>query len=305
MNLHILGIITTMILISCGSKVNNETVLETNIDTSELTNEPTYFNLKPPTTIPEIFNPAIISKPTASKFGSVFNKEGTAFYYGINIEGRSAIWYTEIINNQWSDPQELLPGEKFGYNDPFLSPDERRLFFISKRSPDGLTEKNDHDIWYVEKNDAGWSGPINAGPSINTDSYEYYISFTKDGTMYFSSNGDICFSKLIDGQFQKAVVLGGAINTSNKESDVFIDPNESYMIFSSVRPGNIGWKGDLFISFRNADKGWTKAVNMGEDINSEGHEMCPFVSYDGKYLFYSSRGKTYWVDARVIEQFKD
>jgi hypothetical protein len=29
-----------------------------------------------------------------------------------------------------------------------------------------------------------------------------------------------------------------------------------------------------------------RAVNMGEGINSAGHEMCPSVSPDGKYIFF-------------------
>ena len=47
--------------------------------------------------------------------------------------------------------------------------------------------------------------------------------------------------------------------------------------------------GDLFISFRNEDGSWTEAVNMGEPINTPTLDMCPALSHDGKYLFWTSR----------------
>jgi len=32
----------------------------------------------------------------------------------------------------------------------------------------------------------------------------------------------------------------------------------------------------------------TEAKNMGEKINDEYHQLCPFVSKDGNYLFFTS-----------------
>ncbi|MEO0338730.1 MAG: hypothetical protein AAF242_05905, partial [Bacteroidota bacterium] len=155
--------------------------------------------------------------------------------------------------------------------------------------------------------------PINAGPKINTEGNEYYISFTQDGTMYFASDGhavedkganhDIYYSKYIDGDFQKPVVLGAAINTEAYEADVFIAPDESYIIFCSTRAGGYG-RGDLYISFKNNDGDWTPAVNMGAAINTSNYEYCPFVSKDGKYLFYTSKQDIYWISTKILEDLK-
>jgi hypothetical protein len=40
---------------------------------------------------------------------------------------------------------------------------------------------------------------------------------------------------------------------------------------------------------------------MGNEINTTGYEFCPFVTDDGKYLFFSRDGDIYWVDAKVID----
>lgn len=67
----------------------------------------------------------------------------------------------------------------------------------------------------------------------------------------------------------------------------YIPPDESYMIFSSTRPG-YGIT-DLFISFHKADGSWTEPENMGPGINTRAKETFPFVSFDGKYLFFMSQ----------------
>ncbi len=273
-----------------------------------------YLEQKPPSLSPEIFAPGIISKSNESEFGSVFNKDATSFYYGVDIKGRTQIRHTEYIEGKWTQPRTLLSNEKYGFNDPFLSPDEKRLYFISEMSLDGLTAKEDHDIWFVEKRSKGWSEPINAGSNINTGSSEYYISFTESGKMYFSSNKSILeetrknfniyTSEYIDGEFQEAKKLGDAVNTLRYEADVFVDPNETYIIFCAKRKDSLG-RGDLYISFKDTDGNWTSSINMGNKINTENHELCPFVSNDGKYLFYTSNQDIYWVSAKVIDDLKN
>jgi hypothetical protein len=131
--------------------------------------------------------------------------------------------------------------------------------------------------------------------------------------MYFSSNGgtnqatdknyDIRFSKFFNGTFQPSGKLPGAINTEHYEADVFVSPDEKYVIFCAERPDGLG-KGDLYISFKSETGEWQKAKNMGNVINSGDYEFCPFVTSDGKYLFFSRSGDIFWVKAEVIENLK-
>ena len=65
---------------------------------------------------------------------------------------------------------------------------------------------------------------------------------------------------------------------------------------------------DLYISFKNANDNWTKPRNFGAGINSEYDEWRAILSFEGKYLFFSSRrtgnGDIYWVDAKIIEELR-
>lgn len=269
-----------------------------------------YLKQKPPGLQPEIFAPNIISKPSEYEFGSVFSKDGKEFFFGVDINGKSEIRYTRLEKGSWTTPETIISDSKFGFNDPFLSPDEYRLYYISDKALKEKGNGKDYDIWYSEKRPYGWSKPKNAGSAINSDANEYYISFTDSGTMYFSSNHnsendnfDIYASKKINGEFQEPKKLSDAVNTKSYEADVFVAPDESYIIFCATRKEGLG-RGDLYISFKNEDGSWATSKNMGASINTKGHELCPFVTKDGKYFFYTSNQDIYWVDASIINQYR-
>lgn len=274
-----------------------------------------YLGQKPPKIQPELFAPDIISKKNKSLFGSVFNKGGTEFYYGVDVNGKSEIWFTKLENKEWTKPETLLSLNHYNANDPFLSNDENQLYFISNKANLSDTISDSYNIWYIERDGKDWNLEIfKVDTTVNSDRNEYYMSFTLDGSMYFSSNVDappdsqhnfnIYKSKYKNGAFLKSIPMDESINTKDYEADVFIAPDESYIIFCSIRKEGYG-QGDLYISFKNDDGNWTKAKNMGEIINTEGHELCPFITKDGKYFFYTSNKKIYWVDSKIINSLKD
>lgn len=273
-----------------------------------------YLNQKLPGLVSTLFAPNLISSKSHYEYGSTLSKDGTEFYYAVIIDGKPQIRWSRFAGNAWTAPQIVIASNAYEYNDPFLSADEKRLYFISDQAKDRKGEKKDFDIWYLERRKDGWSeAPINAGPAINTKKNEYYMSFTEAGTMYFSSNGntdqttdhnyDIRLSRFSAGVFEPSEKLIDAINTEHYEADVFVSPDEQYLIFCSERPGGLG-KGDLYISFKDNNGKWQKAKNMGNLVNTEGYEFCPFVTGDGKNLFFSRDGDIFWISAAVVESLK-
>jgi WD40-like Beta Propeller Repeat len=269
-----------------------------------------YLGQEKPDLTPKIFAPKIVSKSNEYEFGSVFSNDADEFYYAMNNKnGKAEIRYMVQINNNWTESKKINFNNNYSFNDPFLSIDENRMYFISDMPLDGKGQKKDYDIWYSVRNRESWSEPINAGNAINSEKNEYYISFTQNGTMYFSSNiesekgiesnYDIYYTEFKNNEFQKPVRMCDNINSLGYEADVFIAPDESYIIFCSKRNDGYG-QGDLYISF-NKDGKWTKAKNMGDKINTYCHELCPFVTNDGKYFFYTSNKDIYWVDTGIFE----
>ena len=290
------AILFTILLIGCNKPIDIE-----------------YIDKLKPSTEPILFAKDFITKDSVSEYGSIFNKAKNEFYFAIESAGKSTIKFTKYQNGNWSDPKTIISDTTHSYNDPFLSNDESRLYYISDKPRNKLDTITDYDIWYSERTTDKWSEPINAGTTINTNANEYYISFTNDQAMYFASNKgksserqhdfDIYKSEYVNGNFQEPQKLSDSINSKRYEADVFISPDESYIIYCSARKDGLG-KGDLYISFKDVNGNWKQSVNMGSPINSKEHELCPFVTKDGKYLFYTSNQDIYWVSTEIIESFK-
>jgi hypothetical protein len=152
------------------------------------------------------------------------------------------------------------------------------------------------------------------GEPINTIGYENYPFITQTGTMYFVSSRpgteykmDIYRSVPVDGKYLSVENLGDSVNSEYNEFDPYVAPDESYIIFSSNRPGGYG-KTDLYISYRKGDHTWTKPRNMGASFNTDmGEGAGPKISSDGKYFFFSRYGDNtsdiYWVDAKALEVY--
>jgi len=282
---------------------------------SETDNSMFYFGQKEPKNHPELFAPNLVSKPNRHEFGCTLSKDGSEFYFGVDNNGVMEIHYSILDEGVWSPQKKLFESDSISFNDPMLSPDQKRLYFISNQAHGEIRIKDDTDIWYVERENKGseWSKPLPLGPAVNSNLNEYYASFTNDGTLYFASKDrsedapqyayDIFRSKYKNGAFQKAKKLPETINTNRYEADVFIAPDESYMIFCSIRKNGLG-QGDLYISFRDETGNWSESVNMGDSINTEKHELCPFVSPDGKYLFYTRNQDIYWVSTNILGKYK-
>jgi cell division septation protein DedD len=68
-----------------------------------------------------------------------------------------------------------------------------------------------------------------------------------------------------------------------------MSPDGKTIYFSSNRPGGMGGL-DIYKSDLGSDGTWGPATNLGSSINTQYDEDCPFVSYDGSILFFSSKG---------------
>lgn len=277
-------------------------------------NSMAYFGQKEPGDKPVLFAPDLISRPNRYEFGCAFSKNGKEFFFGVDSGEGNEIYQSQWIDGVWTTPKNLFKGDPYSYNDPMLSPDENRLYFISNRPLEATGEPKDIDIWYIERAGSAWSEPINVGPTINSNLNEYYASFTEDGTLYFAARDqapnapryayDIYRSPLENGEFTTPKKLPEEINTDRYEADVFIAPDESYMIFCAIRRNGLG-QGDLYISFKDKNGNWTPSKNMGDTINTENHELCPFISGDGKYLFFTSNQDIYWVSTSILKKYKE
>ena len=120
---------------------------------------------------------------------------------------------------------------------------------------------------------------------------------------------DLVYHRRMGNKYGRLINIGAPINTELNELDPYIAPDESYLIFLANYEDSRGsW--DLYLSFKKPDGKWTQPINMGDDINTRAWESRPYVTLDGKYLFFSrgeenpSWADIFWVDAKIIEDLK-
>ena len=265
-----------------------------------------YLDEAVPGVTPEKFAPGVVSLDDRFEYGQTFSADGRELYFGVARAGSRGEFYgMRHTRDGWTDPELVLTHPVHSFSDPYLSRDRTRLYFISTGLQDGGPNDVTHDIGYLRRTREGWSDPIYLEAPVQTDADEYFVSFTNDGTLVFSSNrseGDFdIYTASPDGAgFASPVRLEGAANTRAYEGDPFIAADGSYVLFSSTRRSGAG-SSDIYVSFRGDDGQWSKAIALGNGVNTSGQEFCPFVTRDGRFLFYTSNQDLYWVDAAVID----
>jgi len=134
-------------------------------------------------------------------------------------------------------------------------------------------------------------------PKVNNKNHEAVVTVSHDGKKIFlytdAENGNIYEADLvIDPKAGQEVTWGELkpikeINTNNREPSLCVSPGNSVIIFSSDRKGG---KGGLDLWYMKKVNGvWQPPVNC-EKLNTEYDEDAPYITRDGKYLYFSARG---------------
>ena len=249
------------------------------------------------------FLPGIVSTDSF-EFNSLYSPDGRTFYFS---DGNHDIYQTVFDGERWSSAS-LSPFAEAGFKecDPAFSPDGKRLYYISTRKRTPTDSIDDFDIWYIEKQGETWSEPKNL-EIVNSDSSEFYVSFSDNGNLYFASNRaggfgshDIYVSRFENGAYTRPVNLGESVNGENRDHDAFISKDERLLIFTSAnREGGQG-KGDLYFSVEDGKGNWSQAKNLGPKFNGADYDYCAYITADEKYFFYSDNKDVKWIDIEEL-----
>lgn len=136
--------------------------------------------------------------------------------------------------------------------------------------------------------------------NVNSKYHEGPAAAFPDGSIIFTRNN---YFRGRAGQSEKGInKLKLYIATGNKlgtisefpyNSDEYstghpaLTPEGNILVFSSDMPGGYGGT-DLYYSVRSGSQ-WTRPINLGKQINTEGNEQFPSISAEG-VLFFASTG---------------
>ncbi len=242
--------------------------------------------------------PGVISTGD-DEWGFTMTAEGNTVYFNKSDRGYKlqTIVESKRAGGSWSTPRVASFSGRYRDIDPALSPDGRMLVFASNRPREsGGETRKDFDLWAVDRLDDGrWSAPRHLGDKVNSSGSETNSSIAADGTLYFAGTTgpvgkrDLYRVRRSGGGYGVREKLSTPISTDDDDSNHFIAPDQSYLLFLSSRAGGHS-ENDLYIVFRDGD-GWSLPKNLGPGINRPGTSgvFTPFVSADGKTLYYAAR----------------
>lgn len=213
---------------------------------------------------------------------------------------------TDALNNDYV-PIALDSNINSQYNElrPLITPDAKTLFFSRQNHPGNMSGiKDDEDIWFAERDTitGDWMKAKNTNRPLNNNGPNFISSISSDGhamllllgNAYYSKNrmtqGVSMSVKKEDGSWSKPKNLDivNDYNISDK-ANYFLTNDMEAIVMSIERKDSYGDR-DLYVIFLQDDGTWTKPLNFGSQINSAAEEASPFLAFDGKTLFFSSKG---------------
>ncbi len=185
---------------------------------------------------------------------------------------------------------------------PSLTTDENTLVFTKLRPSDKYTvtgSATEEDLYISHRINGVWSKARPLPPPLNSHGNEGAQTISSDGTyIYFTAcqredgygSCDIYYSKKVGNNWSKPVNIGPVVNSENWETQPSLSSDGKILYFTSNRPGG---KGGMDIWKTNITKnGFTTPENLGDSINTPDDEMSPFIHFDGKTLYFASKGHT-------------
>lgn len=216
-------------------------------------------------------------------------------------KGSQDIWFSELKNDKWSAARRLpSPLNKEEYNSLYsITPDgntlllkgayksgtyETRGFSLSKKTARGWSAPNKIEIPGYAKTS---KGQFDCG-YLSTDGKVLVMSFSEKKN---SKVDDLYVSfKQKDGSWSKPMNLGKEINTEEfTETTPFLAPDGVTLYFSTDRKGGQG-SNDIYYSKRidKSWKRWSRPVNLGSAINTDGYDAYYTISAAGDYAYMVS-----------------
>jgi outer membrane protein OmpA-like peptidoglycan-associated protein len=213
---------------------------------------------------------------------------------------------------------------QYSEHSPVISSDDKTLIFTTRANPTDIPgldskarNKTAADGEYYEgivethRIDAdNWEKPRSLSTALNSKGHDASDQLFDNDTkllMYRSDeDGDVFVaSKQAGGDWGSPTKLNSNINSKAYEGDAYITPDGLTLYFSTARyseDGNL----DLYYSTRTSTTGdWGAAKSLGSTINTKYDEDSPYISRDGRTLYFSSRGHNTMGDYDIFQSKYD
>jgi hypothetical protein len=240
--------------------------------------------------VPERFAEGVITT-AAPEFAITFTPDGRTVYFNRASADRRtlSIMVSRLDGAGWQQPVLAPFSGTHRDVDPFVTAGGERLYFSSDRPTSHSDNEPDFNTWYLDARDGEWGAPRTVGEPLNSRGTDVFVSATRGGTLYFSSNRDgttRTYRATASGEGWTVTRPSFDINDAEGAGNPLIAPDESFLIFTSDRPGGAGGA-DLWVTARENDR-WGSSRRLGSGVNSPFADFAPALDPIGRFLFFTS-----------------
>jgi outer membrane protein OmpA-like peptidoglycan-associated protein len=191
---------------------------------------------------------------------------------------------------------------------PVISADGKVLYFGRELSPEntgGITDKE--DIWETRTSEGKtWSKSINMGAPVNTAKTNNLLAVSADNNtlLFHTSTGFAFMYRTVNG-WSAFDDLG--INFTNESSylEGCLSADGKAILFVAKLKQNLFYKTDIqerdiYVCLKKENGTWSAPIHTGNIINSAGDEYSPFLSADGRTLYFATNGRPGYGDVDIF-----
>ena len=181
---------------------------------------------------------------------------------------------------------------------PIISTDGRVLYFgreYYKNNMGGV--KDGEDFWVANYDGQSWGEAKNLGEPINSSGVNNVAAVSADNnSMVFSMGDKYVIRKRTESSWSDPIDLGlSFINeATHQESQLATDGKA--LLTTIKNKANISYnekidEKDIYVSLQDKKGNWEEAINLGPSINTAGNDISPFLSADGRTLYFATNGR--------------
>ncbi len=179
-----------------------------------------------------------------------------------------------------------------------LSPDKQHMIYTVKVPLEKISQAADAPYFENEQISKNDSSKIlkrkNARRHLERDSVVYAstVGASFDGQVVLTyrnegGDGNLYISRLFENKWTHPVKMKKVVNSAGWEPQECVSPDGNTLYFSSDRPGGYGGH-DIYFCKKLPNGEWSKARNLGPDVNTAADEEAPFIHSDSQTLYFSS-----------------
>jgi outer membrane protein OmpA-like peptidoglycan-associated protein len=235
------------------------------------------------------------------------------------VELAQLIQHSKNAKVQFNSPKDIFVSNlgptvntPYSEHSPVISQDDKVLLFTSRSdnmnntpvaedakkpksknnlAADGQYYENIYETRRID--DQNWEKPRSLSTVLNGKGHDASIQIFDNDTkmlMYRNDeNGDIMYSEKSGAEWTQPKKLNDNINSKAFESDAYITPDGLTIYFSTGKYSEDGTL-DIYYATRQSGGDWGPAKSVGNAINTKYDDDSPFLSRDGRTMYFASRG---------------